>query len=280
MTVRFCLAVAALLLGAAGLDAQTLNLKLESGRVTLDAQDVPLRDILQQWAKIGGTTVLNAEKIPGGPVSFQFVDVPERAALETVLRGVSGYILAERQITAATASTFDRILILPVSTPPRNPVPTPAPVQGAAQRPAQVPPAAMIRPGGFAGARAPGAQVQGGIDETGQQPEAGAGAAPGIFAAEPGQFAPEQGLPPAMPQALPTPGAPPGRVIRPEPIAGPPPTPNNPAAANRPVPPVTVSPGNPFGVPAGSGQPGVVTPVPPPPAVTSPSETLEAEGQR
>jgi hypothetical protein len=57
------------------------------------------------------------------------VDVPERQALETILRSVSGYLAAPRTATITTASRFDRILILPTSAAP------PAGAGGPAQRP-------------------------------------------------------------------------------------------------------------------------------------------------
>jgi hypothetical protein len=119
MKRRVSLVVAGVLAVAATAEAQTLSLKLEGGRVTLNAQNVSVTEILRQWAKVGGATVLNGDQIQSGPVSLEFVNVPERAALETVLRGVSGYILVGRQ-AAGAASTIDRILIVPVSVPPRS----------------------------------------------------------------------------------------------------------------------------------------------------------------
>jgi hypothetical protein len=224
--------------------------------VTLEARDVSVRDILHQWAEVGHTTVLNGEKIQGGPVSFQLLDVPERLALETVLRGVSGYILAERQTPSATSSTFDRILILPVSTPPRIPAPAPVTAPFVAQRPGLVGPGAVRPQGAFADPRG----------TAGLQPD-------GSPVTEVGEESGGVGLQ-GMPPPLQDPGATPGQIARPAALIGSPPMPVNPA--NAPLPPVTVSPGNPFGIPRGSGQPGVVTPPPPPaaPVVTSPSETL------
>jgi hypothetical protein len=105
--------------------------------VTLEAQNVSVRQILSEWARIGGARIVNGEKVVGGPVTLQLNGIPERQALDAILRGVSGYMLASRQPGSAGASEFDRILILPTSSAPRTtPVPTnaafaprPVPVQ-------------------------------------------------------------------------------------------------------------------------------------------------------
>ena len=47
-------------------------------------------------------------------------DVPERQALDIVLRGVSGYVARGARAGRTGASTFDRIMILPTSVAPRN----------------------------------------------------------------------------------------------------------------------------------------------------------------
>ena len=41
--------------------AGDLKLTIDNGRVTLIAQDVPLRQILDEWARIGKTTIVNAD---------------------------------------------------------------------------------------------------------------------------------------------------------------------------------------------------------------------------
>ena len=51
-------------------------------------------------------------------VSLELVDMPERQALDILLRSASGYMVAERQTPVAGASAFDRIMILPFSRPP------------------------------------------------------------------------------------------------------------------------------------------------------------------
>lgn len=98
--------------------AGELKLTLGEGRATLIAQDVPLRQILAEWARIGKITIVNGEKLTGPNVTLQLVDRPEREVLEVLLRSASGYIAAERAISLAGASVFDRVMILPTSRGP------------------------------------------------------------------------------------------------------------------------------------------------------------------
>jgi hypothetical protein len=123
MKIATFIAVGTVLLGTADTQAQTLALRLDGGRVTLEAHLVSVGEILGEWARIGGATIVNGDKVGGGPVTLHLVDVPEREALETVLREVSGYILTERRPDSVGASSFGRILILPVSLGPANPPP-------------------------------------------------------------------------------------------------------------------------------------------------------------
>lgn len=98
--------------------AGNLTLTLRNGRATVIAKDVPLRQILEEWARIGGTRIMNAEKVAGAPVTLQLVDVPEAQALDTLLRSVAGYMAAPRPVGVMGASMYDRIMILPTSHPP------------------------------------------------------------------------------------------------------------------------------------------------------------------
>ena len=121
-----------------------LTLKMDGGMVTLIAKDVPLSTIMAEWAKVGKTSILNGDKI-FTPVTLQLENVPEKQALDILLRGAAGYMLAERATPIAGSSAFDRIMILPTSRPPANapplqpatpqpfapprPMPVPVPVQ-------------------------------------------------------------------------------------------------------------------------------------------------------
>ena len=104
----------------------SVTLRFQEGLVTLRANNAPVRTILAEWARLGGATILNGDRVAGPTVTLELTDVPERQALDIVLRGVAGYMLAPRRDVSAAASTFDRILILPTSVAPRNPPPPPA----------------------------------------------------------------------------------------------------------------------------------------------------------
>lgn len=107
--------------------AGSLTLTMHDGRVTIVAQDVPVRQILSEWARIGQTKIVNADQVSGPPVTLQLVDVPEREALDTLLRSVSGYIAAPRPAALANASLYDRVTIMATShAPEMSAVPAPA----------------------------------------------------------------------------------------------------------------------------------------------------------
>jgi hypothetical protein len=113
--------VAVLLLGPSDAGAQALTLELENGLVTLNAKGVSVLQILERWATIGSVTLINGDAVAATPVTLQLSGVPERAALETLLRDVSGYILGRRQQGAGAVTEFDRIMILRTSVASRVP---------------------------------------------------------------------------------------------------------------------------------------------------------------
>ena len=207
---------------------QSIRLEFKDGRVSLNAQNASLRAILSEWARLGGSTIINGDRVTGGPVTLELIAVPERQALDTLLRSVAAYMLAPRRVGSVGASTFDRILIMPTSTAPRNPTPTPAagPLAGA-------PRPLLPRPQVLANPNVPGEVPPDNPDD----------------------------------QGVPADVVPQPRVVRPQPLPGngnvvPQPEPDG---ANEPVivggtPP---SAGNPFGIPAGSSaRPGVIAPAP------------------
>jgi hypothetical protein len=126
-------ALLTVLAGPAGAQ-QTVKLQFNAGQVTLSAQNAPVRTILAEWAKLGGATIVNGERVTGPPVTLELAGVPERQALDIVLRSVAGYIVAPRPAGSSGASAFDRIMILPTSVAPRNPAPAAA-VAGGRPRP-------------------------------------------------------------------------------------------------------------------------------------------------
>src|SRR6476660_984760 len=98
--------------------AQRLALQIDNGLVTLEATSVPARRILAAWARVGGTEVVGAVKVTGGPLT-----------LDIVLRNIAGFMAAPRLASATPgASAYDRIMILATSS-------APAPTAAAAGRP-------------------------------------------------------------------------------------------------------------------------------------------------
>jgi hypothetical protein len=104
--------------GAAPAPAQMVSLEFQNGRVRLVAENAPVGQILAEWSRLGGTKIVNGERIPGAPVTLQLLDISERQALDVVLRGAAGYVVAGRDLAAARASVFESILILPTTRPP------------------------------------------------------------------------------------------------------------------------------------------------------------------
>jgi hypothetical protein len=107
--------------------AQTLKVDFHDGRVSVDATAVPVRVILTEWGKVGGTKIVGAEKIAGAPLTVKLVNVTEAQALETILRSVAGYMAAPRS-AGAGPSMYDRIMVMATTTAPavaNNARPTP-----------------------------------------------------------------------------------------------------------------------------------------------------------
>lgn len=112
-----------------------VRLSIADGHVTLDASNATVRQILDEWARVGQTKFVNVERLTGAPLTLQLTHVPEARALDILLRAVSGYLLAPRPVAVANASQFDRILVMPTSTPPRASTTPAASAQPAFQPP-------------------------------------------------------------------------------------------------------------------------------------------------
>ena len=110
---------------AAPAAAQQLTLTFNNGLVTVDATAVPVRTILNEWAKRGDTKVVGGERMSGAPLTVKLIDVPEAQALEVILRSAAGYMAAPRS-TGAGASMYDRILVMATSSAPAPAAPTAA----------------------------------------------------------------------------------------------------------------------------------------------------------
>ena len=98
-----------------------VTVSLADGRATVVARNATLRQVLAEWARVGGTRIVNLERVAGAPDSFELRNVPEAKALATLLRSVAGYIAAPRPAASRGASIYDRILILPTSVASAHP---------------------------------------------------------------------------------------------------------------------------------------------------------------
>src|SRR5262249_54933162 len=69
-----------------------------NGNVTLFAQNVTLREILAEWSRKGGSQVVGAEGLAGGPMTRQFENRSEIEVLSSLLRSAAGVGLLPRAI--------------------------------------------------------------------------------------------------------------------------------------------------------------------------------------
>lgn len=205
-----------------------VHITIADGHVTVSATDATVRQILAEWARVGQTRIVNAERVAGNPISIELTDVPEAQALDTILRSVSGYLAAPRAVPMANASAYDRIYLLPTSAG------TPARVSSPAQ-PAFATPGPVFPPPPDDQADEDGPRVQG-AQSAPNQPNGPRGPAFTTFPPPP-QFQPRQG---PQPQQMPNAPAPPAPSSAPTAFGAPATT----------------------GAPVGVAVPGMVVPVP------------------
>lgn len=212
MTLLRALAVVACLAcaPAAVAGAAEVSLTIRDGRVTLVARDATVRQILAEWGKVGKITIVNLERVPGGPVSIELRDVPESKALDTVLRSVAGFLAVRRTTPEPGTSEFHRIVVMPV-------LASAVPAAGG-QRQGAMPSAPAVRPqspfrpeGPFTNRRRPGepAEEVDTTDET--DPEVDEAEGSPVFPGgmrQPGMIQPGVNLP-GMSPPVGDPGAPP-----------------------------------------------------------------------
>src|SRR5262245_15017204 len=125
MRVGICAIVFTLASAASTLAApRAVELTIQDGRVWLVARDATVAQILEEWARVGQTTITNADRIPSGRITIELPGVPERQALDLVLRSASGFVATTRTAAIADSgarSQFERIVIVASSTAPTGP---------------------------------------------------------------------------------------------------------------------------------------------------------------
>ena len=109
-------------------DAEEIRIRLDGGRVTLIANEAPLADVLDAWARAGDVRFVDADKLAPAPVTLHLIDVGEADALGLLLRAAPGYVAAPRAQAAPGAARYDRVRILAAR---RRPTPEPEPADDA-----------------------------------------------------------------------------------------------------------------------------------------------------
>ena len=161
-------AMATTVLAQSGQPGRTLELNFNDGRVTLVASGVTLPEILAEWQRKGGSKIVNGDRLMGGPLTYEFHNVPETAVMASLLRNAAGVIVAPRRPGGPTgASLIEQVIVLPTSRPtttsasvvtmptnqyqnpnpvpimgqPSDDIPPAVPLQNASRPPGQTPPA-------------------------------------------------------------------------------------------------------------------------------------------
>ena len=127
-------------------EAAQLELRIGQGRVSIVAEDATVGEILEAWARIGETRIVNGDRVPGGLVTLHLDNLSEQEALDILLQKAAGFIAVPRSAPVETQSRYDRILILPTSSAP--PAPRPAARAPVFLPPQSEAPVAMPPPGG------------------------------------------------------------------------------------------------------------------------------------
>jgi len=220
------LAIAAFVAFAIVRDASAAGVRLEmrEGKVWLSADDAPVAQILSEWARIGHTEILNAERLRSTPVSLELNGVPEEQALEIVLRAASGYVAVNRSasdpVPTGTVSRFERIVIVgapsAADAAARSVVASAAPALPPSAPPAAAPPPIFDASGAQRVIGPDGQPVP--DDQDDAPPSPPTGSIPPGFSPQPEP--PPQITTPDLPRAVPTT---PGGVPRPGQIVAPPP---------------------------------------------------------
>jgi len=116
MAIRRCLRLCALavMFWPAGTAAQESHVSVSVGEqgVTLEAVNATLRDVLAEWARVGGFRLLDYDTLDARTVTVQLANVPEREALNILLRDIGGYVLGARRAGDSGRSQFGSLLVV------------------------------------------------------------------------------------------------------------------------------------------------------------------------
>ena len=95
-----------------------VRVSFANGRVTVIAENATVREILQEWARVGGSTFVDADKIPAlERLTIRLENQTELDAIDVLLRSVAGYMVTPADADSTVVSSVARVFILPTSKP-------------------------------------------------------------------------------------------------------------------------------------------------------------------
>ena len=96
-----------------------LQIKFDGSNVTLLAANVSIPEIMREWARLSGSVVVNAERLPATPLAapMRFEKQPQTVVLQALLRQAAGFIATPRRANRPGATDFEMIYILATSSP-------------------------------------------------------------------------------------------------------------------------------------------------------------------
>jgi hypothetical protein len=91
---------------------------IRDGLVWLVSHDATTQEILAEWARVGQTAIVDADRAPDTRVTLELRGVSEQQALDVLLRSASGFVARQRgdaspPLHGSQQSRFDRIVVLP-----------------------------------------------------------------------------------------------------------------------------------------------------------------------
>jgi hypothetical protein len=130
MRLRVLLLVAVFCAAFAPPVSADVRVSFANGRVTVIAENATVREILEEWARVGGSTFVDAEKIPSlERLTIRLENQTELDAIDVLLRSVAGYMVAPAGADPTVVSSIARVFILPTSTPVAYIPPPPVEIQ-------------------------------------------------------------------------------------------------------------------------------------------------------
>ena len=100
-----------------------VRVAFDNGRVTVTADNATVPEILREWARVGGSSFVNAEKIFSTErLTLRLENELELRAIDVLLRPFAGYAVVPRPVGSTSASAVGRVVIMPSARPAAYPV--------------------------------------------------------------------------------------------------------------------------------------------------------------